>query len=573
LEILSTEAQSAKQSHITSDSINHAVLEQLRYVQAIQQLAADSERIATSLQKINATHAVSTLKDGLLALKTHLVHIYTTARTYSTLVSPIGRQHHRTWENTLVSHYRSPLKRDNPRRPDSVGMRLLLPSELTNSVLSVLESISKHASSLTQRWLDNEENLELTSQVASKIASNFSKPSSDQHPLLPELSSVDLQVPQRLFWICRTSQELKTLLVGPPIQNAPLSCSPRLLSPRMSSHSESKALLNYIHSYGAASVCFARYWTLFEPMLENRFSRLSIPQVKSLKDLEAYLRDVHDINARVWIMMSMVWADTPELLKRRIDENLCVTLEDYLAPDWRAAVASEAPVSVPQLCLFSLPHVQVEQLSLRFAGIVDSALLPVYEQYARLNPTLEDAMASLSQLNLFWANARSGPWYALAKSNFSAPLLVMRFLPAVQSIRAAATLCAACIESSTPEDKAAYHDLAIWTQKNPANAFFAFLTSCLCMMVCCPGLLSVEDFLLDSLSTPLTKKSPELTMTTCAKILQFITHSDALPDSNQSFWTQEAVVHVLDILKLGSIRTVLQLRLQEILLPKPASSQ
>lgn len=502
--------------------------------------------------------------------------IYTTAHSYSTLVHPIGRQHHRTWENTLLSHSKSPLKRENKKRPDSIGMRLLLPPDLIQSTLTLLETISKMATSLTSRWLDTEESLELVSQVASQIAANFRNSSSGQHPLFPEQSSVDLQVPQQLFWICRTAQELKILLIGPPTQEVPFSGSPRRNSPRIATQGEAKALVHHIHAFGAASTCFDMYWTLFEPMLQERFQRVTKPKVSGVKELETYLREVYDIMARVWIMLSLTWVDTPALVNAFVERGLALTLDEYLCASTALAntpnLQLELPMPVPQLCVFSLPHVQVEQLSLRFAGIIDRVLQPVYDLYSRSSPSFDDAMASLSQLNLFWANARSGPWLALAKSGFSAPLLILRFLPAVQSIRSAASLCASLIEHSSTSEKAAYHDLAIWTQPNPSNAWFGFLTSCLCMMVCCPGLLSVEDFLLDSLSTPLTNSQPELAMTTYARILQFISFNGSSDSSHGSFWTQEAIVNVLDTLKLGSIKTVLQLRLQDLLKPKPATA-
>jgi hypothetical protein len=574
LDSLSSEAQLVKQAQLTSDSVNHAILEQLQYIQAVKQLSTDVDRLSTQTEKINAVHAVSTLKDGLLAIKSHLTHIYNTARSHSTLVNPIGRQHHRTWENTILSHSSSPMKRNNPRRADSIGMRLLLPPDTIKSTQALLESISKQIVVLSQKWLETPENLEHVSQVASQVALNFHESQhrrSAQSPLLPELSSVELQVPQQLFWICRTSQELKTLLIGPPNQNAPLQGSPRLFSPRQSSQSDQRSLLPYIHAFGAASQSFDIYWSQIEPFLLERFSKLPKPDIRSLAAIESYLREVHEVNSRFWILTKMLWIDTPAISRHLVEAGV-QNLDDYLSnlsPSNAASdLQNELPVHVPQLCIFSLPHVQVEQFSLKFAGNIDRILHPVYDSFAHQSPSLDDAMASLSQLSLFWANAKSGPWYALAKSGFSAPLMVLRFLPAVQSLRSAATTCAKVIDCCPQADKTAYIDMTVWTQPNSANAWFGFLTSCLCMLVCCPGLLSVEDFLLDSLATPLTNTNPELATATYSHIQNFITSSLPSETQTDSFWTHEAIMSVLDTLKLGSIKTVLQLRLQELMKPK-----
>ena len=574
LESLSTEAQTAKRAHLATDSVNNAMVERLHYLQAVKQLPADIETVRTEIEKLKPAHAVTKLRDGLLLLKTQLTHIYGTARSNSTLVNPIGRQHHRTWENTILSHSKSPMKRESTQRPDSIGMRLLLPSDTIRAMISLFDTISKHCISISTSWLENPENLERLSQVASRIAVNFRDAPLNQlntDALVPELSSVELQLPQQLFWQCRTVQELKILLIGPPTQTSALQGSPRLFSPRPSSHADSKSLTSYIHSFGAASYIFDKYWTQIEPLVRERLSTLPSPAPQSLHDIDSYLREVHDINSRIWILTKMLWVDTPQIA-RHIFAHGVNTLQAYLdlPPVTHAdlEMRNELPVQVPQLCIFSLPHIQVEQVTLRWAGFVDQALLSLYDSYAHSSPSLEDSMAALSQLNLFWANATTGPWYPMAKSGFSPSTLVLRFLPAVQSLRSAATTCARIIEHSKPEDRAAYADLAIWTQANPTASWLSFLTPCLCILVCCPGLLAVEDFLLDSLSTPLTNSIADRATATYRDILQFLSPNQAQIDNTRapdSFWTHEAVSQVLDTLKLGSIKTVLLLRLNQLL--------
>lgn len=617
LDTLSVEAQTAKQAHLVRDSENHAMLERLHYIQAAKQLSSDVERFFVLISQAKASHTLSTLKDALATLKTHIELIYTAARSHSSLADPIGRTRHRTWENTPIQASKSPMKRENALRPDSVGMRLLLPADTIRATLSLLDTISKMCTTTSLSWLDTTENMELVESVASKVAANFSDSSSEANPLLPALSSMELQLPQQLFWLCRTSQELRTLLVGPPPLVQTGNGASRFFSPRSAAQANAQAAEQFIQSFGPASRVFAQYWKQMEDFLIKRFSKLKLPSSSAFsspsskskptfEQVEEHLQHIHDINARFWVMNKMLWFDTPGIAKQLATSHAAMTLDSYL--DIRSAIIdinstdpelngrdhtgdsgmlvssnstsssskssssstarSELPLDVPQLALFSLPHAQIEAIATRFANIVDTmALLPIYESWSP-SDSLESSMRSFTQLSLFWANGSSGPWYPLAKSDFPAPTLVLRFLPSIRSLRCATAACARIIEQATPAEKSAYADTTIWTQKKPEIQFFSFLTSCLCMLVCGPGLLAVEDFLLESLSTPLSRSNPKLATNTYRQIQNFLLAPQAEDAHTGSFWTHSAVIKVLDTLKLGQIKTVLLLRLQELLNPK-----
>lgn len=571
LETLSAETQSAKQTHLIRDSENHAMLDRLRYIQAVKELSTDIDRFRSALEKIKPAQAVSTMKEALISLKSHIQLIYSTARSHSTLVDPIGRAHHRTWDTTPLSSSKSPMKREVPTRPDSVGMRLLLPSDTVRSAIALLDIISKLSISVTLSWLDAPEKMELVEAIASKVALSLVDYAPGTNCLLPSMSSMEIQLPQQLFWICRTCQELKTLLVGPPSLTSTSQGTSRFLSPRSPSKADTLAISSYIASFGPASQVFAKYWALMEDFLVQRFSRLQLPKDANAENIEAHLQKIHEINARFWIMNKLLWFDTPNIQKE-ISEHVD-GLDTYLSLHIETSPSSplliDLPLDVPQLAAFSLPHAQLELIAARFANIVDSmALLPVYEASASKSPSIDEAMRTISQLNLFWANALSGPWYPLAASGFPATTLVLRFLPAIQSLRSATFSCARAIELATATEKSAYADTTIWTQKKPETAYFSFLTSCLCMLVCSPGSLAVEDFLLDSLATPLSANNPKLAHSTYKLILNFLLAPQAEDAHPGSFWTHDAVMRILDTLKLGSIKTVLLIRLQDLIQKK-----
>lgn len=577
LETLSSEAQAAKQTHLVRDSENHAMLNRLHYIQAIKELSADIDQFRKRLEKAKPSQAVSTLREALISIKTHIRLIYSTARSHSTLVDPIGRAQHRTWDSTPIASSKTPTKRETPSRPDSIGMRLLLPSDTVRSALLLLDTISKMSATVSSTWLDAPENMELVEAIASKVASSLADSSPDSNPLLPSLSSMEIQLPQQLFWICRTCQELKTLLVGPPSLNATSQGTSRFFSPRSPAKADAIAISNYVASYGPASQVFTKYWVFMESFLAQRFSRLALPKDATSENIEAHLQKIHAINARFWIMNKLLWFDTPTIQKEISDSSL-ETLDAYLNLNMDAGsdaeLAIDLPMDVPHLAAFSLPHTQLEQIAARFANLVDTmALLPVYEANASSSPSIDEAMRTFSQLNLFWANALSGPWYMLAASGFPSATLVLRFLPAIQSLRSATFTCARTIELATPTEKSAFADSTIWTQKKPETAFFSFLTSCLCMLVCSPGSLAVEDFLLDSLSTPLSVNNPKLAKTTYKLILNFLLAPQAEDAHPGSFWTHEAVMSILDTLKLGSIKTVLLIRLQDLMKKKKEENQ
>lgn len=554
------------------------MLDRLHYIQAVKELSSNVEHFGKLLEKAKPSQAVSTLRDALISLKTHIQLIYYTARDKSTLVDPIGCARHRTWDSSPLSSSKTPTKREAPTRPDSVGMRLLLPADTVRATLSLLETIAKMCTTVSLSWIDAPENMELVEAIASKVASNLADSARGSNPLLPSLSSMELQLPQQLFWLCRTCQELKTLLVGPPTSISTSQGPTRFFSPRSPSKGDVATSQAYLSSYGPASLVFAKYWAFMESFLAQRFSRLDLPKNATSDAIEEHLHTIHSINTRFWIMNKLLWFDTPAI-QAEISVHV-KTLDAYLnlrfdaISDFSSPLAVDLPLEVPHLAAFSLPHAQLENVAARFANLVDTmALLPVYEANASKLPSIEEAMRTFSQLNLFWANALSGPWYPLASSGFPSATLVLRFLPAIQSLRSATFACARAIELATPAEKSAYADSTIWNRKKPETAFFSFLTSCLCMLVCSPGSLAVEDFLLDSLSTTLSTSNPKLAKTAHKLILNFLLAPQAEDAHPGSFWTHEAVMKILDTLKLGSIKTVLLIRLQELLKKKPEAPQ
>lgn len=592
LEALSESALNAKDQQLKNDAKHQVMQERFDYVNAVQQLSSNVERFRAQIDQMDATRAATTLGDVLVALKTNLMRIYTTAKTHSTLVSPLGRSMHKTWDSFMTAKVKSPMKRDSAAtKHEALGMRLLLTPEAIRSTLSLLETVSKHCSRITHDWLENTDNMTLVSNIASEVAINLRAPTSAPSsrssaprasPLFPAIASMDLQFAQHLFWLCRTCQELKILLVGPPqvagATSAPASPSPFAspLSSISNLSSSSKLMQSHIASYGPASLLFEKYWHQMEPLIMDRLSKLKVPDVRQQRQIDMYLREVHDIVGRVWVATKLLWYDTPNIVNRLAADGVR-TLDAYLdlhrLPLEDPSLQVDLPVSIPHLAVFALPHMQLEQLSLRWAGIIDSSLQPLYDAYATQDsfPSLDDAMTCLSQLSLYWGNAASGPWYALAQAGLSPTILILRFLPAVKCLRQATNACVRVIEMASDNDKLAYLDMAVWSQKEDATlAWCRFLVTCLCMLICSPGALPVEDFLTDSFVTPLSKASPDTTREVYAQLLQILEAPESVEVDSASFWTHEAIVSILGTLKLGTIKTVLRLKLQDLINPKPA---
>jgi hypothetical protein len=585
LEKLSGEAQKAKESHFVLDAQHRTMLERLHYIGAIQQLTVDVERFKAQVSRLDASRAVMGLKDVLTSLKANLSHIYTTARSHSTLLDPIGRSTFRTWETTRSTRLQSPMKRDTATSgPETLGMRLLLPPDTIKTIVALVEQISQQCSTIANKWLEEPENMTYMSKIASALAVQLSDASlgripSSGSPLFHEIATVDLQFAQQLFWLCRTTQELKTMLIGPPNQHSINTGSPRFFSPRKSSQTDPKKALAFIHSYGAASTLFDKYWIQsLEPIVAERFRELPSPNVFTPETIDAYLQEVNGVVSRVWIITKMLWFDTPSITAQLVARGVS-SLEAYL--DLRLIHPSdtelklELPIHVPNLTVFSLPHVQLEAISLRWAGTVDRILLPLYESFSDqfASVTLEDAVECLTRLRLFWGNATSGPWYALAQGGFSPSVLVLRFMPMIQSLRQATLACTSVIESAPVHDKTAFLDAEIWANPGTsASKWFHFLITCVTMLISCPGQLAVEDFLLESLSTPLTKSNPDAYKAVWTIISAGLdTPSSLFQYEEDSLWSLQAIIGVLENLKLGSLMMVLKRRLRDMILLKPNS--